>query len=327
MKSRYWNPERLIRLKDLWESGGWEKLREAFPGKTDCAIQKAANRLLKGLKKLKERDYLDITKWMPEQLEKLKRVYSNSSWEDLKKEFPFSTMRGIQAAANNLGLYKTNRLSNAYLEHDERLFDSWSEKSAYLLGYLEADGCIHYLKSSEDKKRNRSVCVKFATSLKDRDFLELLKVWVGSNATVGVWQNCKWKGKKHYGCRFAVTSRSWVDFLKSHLRTGYIPKDIPSELLHHYIRGYFDGDGSIYLEGKTQRYKSNFVFSNKQLAEEFAVILRTVTGGKLTVYEKTNSDKCWYITISYGVNNLFKNYLYKNASFFLLRKKLLFDKI
>lgn len=79
-------------------------------------------------------------KWTEEQKKRLAQFYPvTESWEELQRLFPFSTKRGIQAAALRLGLIKP-RISNSSCSHREDLFNTWTEESTYLLGYLEAEG-------------------------------------------------------------------------------------------------------------------------------------------------------------------------------------------
>src|SRR5687768_1462684 len=141
-------------------------------------------------------------------------------------------------------------------KHDESLFDSWSEKSAYLLGYLEADGCVRY-----DGPCAR---IYFQCSDKDRNFLESIKNITGFSGNISESNN--WADNKCYKkIRFTISSRSWYEFLKRNFRTGKIP-NIPSQYINHYIRGYFDGDGSVFESSQSGHIHSNFVFGNKGFA-------------------------------------------------------------
>jgi intein/homing endonuclease len=261
--------------------------------------------------------------WTSDNQVKLKKLWPGATKEELLKEFKFSSWRGITSAA--LG-YKCparpHKLGhNAILTYSKDFFSIWSEASAYILGFLEADSWFKLI-------GKRSAMIKIALSIKDREHLELLRDILGSNAKIGTWFN---KNKKTSSlteaCRFTINAPYWKDFLIGHLRINSIPKDIPIELLHHYIRGYFDGDGSIFYEKQSKCYKSNFVFSSKDLATEFAGMLRPVLGSKLITHAKSSSRHCWYFNISYGATVKLGQFLYNNSKIFLLRKKELFNKM
>ena len=200
---------------------------------------------------------------------------------------------------------------NAITNHDEHLFDTWSEKSAYLLGYLEADGQIKY--------DGPAVRVYFQCSGKDREFLQMLKKITAFTGTLGSSDNWA-SGKKYEKVRFTVSSRSWRNSpLLKELRTGNIA-NIPEELIHHYIRGYFDGDGSIFWSKQAQHKRSNFVFNNISLAQDFALLLRKITKAKLTIHKKTSSDHCWYFQLGNKATERLIIYMYRDANMYMKRK-------
>jgi hypothetical protein len=290
----------------------------AFPTHSKYSISSCVKKFFPGLRKKRERDYNDITRWSTEQLKQLRDLYPKSSKEKLLKIFSFSTWMGIKAAAFR---YKIKRIrtpgDNRHLKHDENLFTSWTEKSAYILGYLEADGCAVYPPVG-------GCMVRFACSNKDKSYLLKLREVIGSNSTVGTCRALL-KGKEYFSSNFSVISRKWRPFLESHLRIDKIP-EMPEEMLHHYIRGYFDGDGSIFFQNQSKNYRSNIVFGSLKFAEEFASLLRPVVESKLTIYKKTNSEFCWYINLSKNPTIRLGHYIYNCSNYSLDRKKCLFSK-
>lgn len=206
---------------------------------------------------------------------------------------------------------------NASCKHDTELFKTWDERSAYLLGYLEADGCF--------KIDGESLRIYFQTSGKDMEFLRELKKLTQFTGTLGTSIN-RAQGKEYIKARFTISSREWKkDLEKIGYRNEKIP-DIPRDLMHHYIRGYFDGDGSIYFDKQVGRYKSSFVFSSKELALEFRKTLLEQGIKVSNVHIKTSSNCCWYFHISYLQTKKLGDYLYHNSTIFLKRKKMKFMK-
>ena len=253
-------------------------------------------------------------KWTLENEQDLIKLYPiTEEWDLLLKAFPFSTQRGIQGKACQLGISKPS-LSNKTTSCNENIFSTWNRNSAYLLGYLEADGTFI--------QDTRSIRVKFCTSLKDKAYLEELKTLVEFSGTTTI--SAHQLGKKKYKTlSFTISSRQWKKDLEGRYRIGKIPNCITEELLPHYIRGYFDGDGSIYKQGK-YTYTS-YVFGDYNLALDIHKyldqVLKLTSGSK--IYQKSNSKCCWYIRIAKQklVSSL-GNWMYKDASIYLSTKKI-----
>ena len=195
--------------------------------------------------------------------------------------------------------------------HKENFFSEFTEESVYMLGYLEADGSF--------KIDKETIRVYFQTTDKDISFLEKLKQTVGYSGKLGISKNIANK-KIYYKARFTVSSKAWKkDLDKIGYRNNKIP-DIPDSLIHHYIRGYFDGDGSIYFEKQSLKNKSNFVFSSQKLAEQFKDILDSKGIRSSNIHKKSNSNQCWYFTLSYKQTEKLREFMYQGGSLYLERK-------
>jgi len=109
--------------------------------------------------------------------------------------------------------------------------------------------------------------------------------------------------------------------------------ELREDLKRHFIRGYFDGDGSI-SDINPKKYKSDeryinkyFCFniiSNKNFIEQLKNILNNLNI-KCTIQIFKNYD----ILCSYDISSTqnLKNYMYKNSKIYLKRKKDIFDLI
>lgn len=210
-----------------------------------------------------------------------------------------------------------NYAAHAQCRHNQELFNTWTEKSAYLLGYLEADGTVIKTKSADR--------YRFCTSDKDAEYLQLLKEITSFTGTTSKIIHHV-KEKEYHSCAFVVSSRTWKQVLRTQLRQDKIP-DIPEELIHHYIRGYFDGDGSVYFDhGRTF---VSFVFATEKLANAFLKEIEKNIGSSkgMKIYKKVNAE-CWYFRISkQELVAKFSSWLYNNAVIFLKRKEERFRKI
>lgn len=122
-------------------------------------------------------------------------------------------------------------------------FKVQSHNMAYILGFIAADGYI-------SKKEN---CISIELQECDKELLEDIKRITGVTRPI--------KSQLRKNGKYTATLRNWSKEWKDDLRHyGIIPKKTftltPPDLLApeyriDYIRGYFDGDGSIYtLNGK-----------------------------------------------------------------------------
>jgi hypothetical protein len=258
--------------------------------------------------------------WTSDRIEKLKELYPiTENWDDLLKEFPFATKGSIKGATRFLDLKKP-RVRNYPIKVDENIFSEWNERSAYLLGYLEADGYFIPQKT----KTIKSIHITFCCSTKDNEFLDLLAKIINFTGKIKQNNHNLSNGKTYTSKRFEVFSRQWAKDLENKYRIKKIPDCIIEDLLPHYIRGLWDGDGSWYIEKCTGQTRCNLVASSINLLESVATHIRPITQSKLTIYKKTSSDHCWYINMAQNATIRLAKFLYKDANFYMERK---FNKI
>ena len=101
-------------------------------------------------------------------------------------------------------------------------------------------------------------------------------------------------------------------------------KNIPSVLYPHFIRGYFDGDGSVYSQ-KLFNIKIEIGGTSFNLITE---IVKILYGNKINVnlscsFEGTGLKTMPYYklyTSSYKISRLFANFIYENSSIHMNRK-------
>jgi hypothetical protein len=207
-----------------------------------------------------------------------------------------------------------------------------TEYKAYILGFIYADGTI------DDKiKGNRQKRLKISIQEEDSYILDKLLLDINGNKTITRYPKSSiennWKKQKSA----SVASNEICNDLIS---LGCYPRKstvgmkfpkIPENLMNHFIRGFFDGDGCITVNKKIYRGK-------KVTSENFKIKLAFTSTDKdflntlcsylpITKIYKTEKLRkmivyTYWIERKQDIENV-QEYLYKNANYFLKRK---FDK-
>lgn len=111
--------------------------------------------------------------------------------------------------------------------------------------------------------------------------------------------------------------------------------NIPQEFISDFIRGFFDGDGSVYTNNtktkhngviKYYSYKNvSFTIGSKEFAQQLQQILLINDIKSNIVKDSRKNHNCYYVKIYNKKSVLnFKNFIYKEANLFLQRKHSIF---
>lgn len=209
---------------------------------------------------------------------------------------------------------------------DEKVFEQINtNEKAYWLGLLYADGC-------NTPKKNE---VKISLQEKDGYILKDLKNFFNYNGPLfyidhsikhPTWQN-QWM--------LQITNKRLSHDLKQ-LGMGYkktftlnFPDWLDKTLYPHFIRGYFDGDGNIF----TAKNGSNSHFSMSgtvMFLSKVQEILMDKFRFSKTVFQPVRTEHPLVKVLRYGGNHqviAFRDWIYKDATLYLTRKKDKFDSI
>ena len=221
----------------------------------------------------------------------------------------------------------TNHISNRRIRHD--IFSKIeTELQAYLLGFYAADGNIN-----EKRKTFRIHLQK-----QDSELVYLYKDIISPDARTFTVEEHKTTGRN--GKEITAHESFGVDITSAKLCTdlvnlgiGYnksykdlhIP-EMSKDLIRHFIRGYFDGDGCIIVwlakeKGKSDRVRGKFDICAKSasILNEFIKFFAT-HDIKLNLNYLKRDDMYRISTSSKKELEKIYNILYKNSNFYLSRK-------
>lgn len=193
-----------------------------------------------------------------------------------------------------------------------------SEDKAYFLGLLMADGCV------SDKN---TVTITLKES--DKHILDELISKLETNSPLKFIKNKKKNQSNYYSVTFY--SRK---LCKSLIKLGCVPRKthllkwdvsfVNKKLINHFVRGYFDGDGCISYrlhKGKYLKSTVNFT-SSKHFCEGLSTLIKQKFNYNMYMSTRHTNSNTKTVELSGNIQNKkIINWLYKNATIFLKRKR------
>lgn len=206
---------------------------------------------------------------------------------------------------------------------------------AYLLGFFYGDGCI-----TEYYDRNRKrYSSKISISVKDGDLLKKLNK-IFPFFRLGVFNYSKYNINSSKQIYISSTSENLFNDLKSnglYVRKSYNNKemlsitDINKTLIHHFIRGFFDADGSVYkIKNRNNLIRISITSNSKNFINQVNDLLKeqNIFSWKIIEKQPTGKGKQVYYDLSIIKREdvlKFSNYIYDKTTIHLPRKKKIFD--
>jgi len=227
---------------------------------------------------------------------------------------------GIGKLTNNLkkrGLTRSNKINSRRYDVDHDFFNKIdNEYKAYWLGFIYADGYVSKKTKTEKK-------LGIALSTKDINHLETFKKHINSTYPINIYKSKSFGGVEIEYCRLLMSSDQLFDnlvakgaFEKKTLILKFPDESIvPKELQNHFMRGYFDGDGSF-------KKNNNFYAFALCGTKEFLLKCQEILGKQAKLQKRHKDDKNNY-SFSIGGRRQAKkagDYLYDNATVYLERK-------
>lgn len=189
-----------------------------------------------------------------------------------------------------------------------------TEEKAYWLGFLMADGDVN----------DRTYSIELSLQIRDIGHIEKMKAFLRT----GVPVKERLIAGKHKAGRIQVCSKKLVQDL---MRYGCVPRkslklefpELPAELIPHFMRGYMDGDGTLYKRPDGQVEFS--VLGTEAFLQRYQQELMKLGLNETQITCTGQEGKAFQLRYNGNRNvAVIVDYLYRDATIWLERKR---DKI
>jgi intein/homing endonuclease len=237
------------------------------------------------------------------------------------------TKNAVQCRMRRLGLVKPDK----YFYNVDFFENIDTEEKAYWLGFIWADGWVH-------RSSNNS---ELGIELKETDtsHLEKFNKSLGGNVEITHHINDQrdndfMKIDFTYSCKIRLYRKKIVDDVCKYgidenktYNDIPIPPQIPDELVRHFIRGFFDGDGTVHYVKNIHTKQLKYIIYNASYVMLESMRQELYKHGIYSqIIEDTRDIKrktvpCYRLVIG-GLENTenFYHYLYDDMTIFLDRK-------
>jgi hypothetical protein len=205
--------------------GKWCR-RYGFPMRPFCSVQKISDDVLKSI---------------------YDRYRNGESGESIMGDTGYSYCTIKKAVTKYGGTLRSPREAarRKYTMKHDYFHTIDTPMKAYFLGFLAADGCM-----TNPQKSNVSRYVRLSIQERDREIVEKLARELETDAPLRRTHS-SYKGGSFWFVDLQMNSVQMYEDLEMHgLHPGKSwtlkpPYGVPDELLHDFVRGFFDGDGCV----------------------------------------------------------------------------------
>ena len=247
---------------------------------------------------------------------------------------PCERYRIVQfAAEHNLSIEHFSRVNQRTYSLNENFFENLNELSTYWLGFIMADGNV--------RSHNYEKALKIHLAAKDESHLHNFYQDIGYNGKLSYHpaHEMTAKGKIHQagpsvtaniGSKKLINDLIKLECLPNKTKVGCkVSNLIPDELFRHFVRGYFDGDGSIVLnKGKKNSNQSAqlnlFILGDYDFLDTLRHRISTECNVNLPEISHRQGIDCIKWAGNLQCPKIF-DWMYRDAERFLSRKKEKYD--
>ena|SRR3990167_3016438 len=248
--------------------------------------------------------------------EKINEIYSmyskGLSIENISKKLNCAeeTLRRL-LIKNNI---KIRKQGQKYLCNENFFEIINNENKAYFLGLMYADGnCCSNGKYISVEMMDLDILEKFKNCLKYTGPIRKTKIKKDNWKQLYKLNICSYKLNKDLAKWGCIQNKTY--YLKFPQKEW-----IPENLMFHFIRGLFDGDGCLSIQNHKYNYWTIGIVGTKELCQGLCNYLKY--GNIRLAYKnpKNNHETWgWNVASQNDVNNFLK-YMYENATIYLERK-------
>ena len=202
---------------------------------------------------------------------------------------------------------------------NDNYFSSENERMAYLLGFLASDGTV-------DKKNNR---IKISLSSVDKDFLIAIKKELEYEGDILDYQTSNGFGVSELTFTSQQIKKDLAKYniVPNKTFTYTFPEKLTKKYWIDFIRGYFDGDGSVSTTGP-HAIRWQICAANKQVLEKIIDFFYEEYGiEKVSILVQMREHPLYYFQYSTTATKKIFSILYKENSLKLPRKYFKFKEL
>ena len=205
---------------------------------------------------------------------------------------------------------KAGKLPQAYKAINDRFFSAWNPQMAYVLGLIMTDGCL---------TKSRVVSL----SLNDKELLEKVANAMSSEHTIAASRHQKGLYTYSFGR---------INIVQDLIGLGVSPRkslnlkfpDVPKEYLRDFVRGVFDGDGSVFYVklAKNSPLQCKFFSGSKTFIVGLKSALESLGMPKKRIIVEKRKNLFYYLRYAHGDSLKLFNILYRGlkSDLYLKRK-------
>lgn len=302
MSRHIWKKEEAQYLENNYYTKPVKDIAKELGLKYQQVVTKAHNL---GMNKKKQTGEL----WSDKEDAILKENFEYASKSYLERRLPKRSWQAIYQRGSLTLLLKRKTQDKYFINHNS--FSKWNEYTAYIIGLLLADGYIKY--QSGERKEN-SIQIELAHY--DIDILKKIKEYTEFEGPIR---------KTKRGT--VVLNISNTKIIEDILSVGFPLTNktesatwvngLPFKYVHHFIRGLFDGDGSVYEKNKSMCI--HFLGTEKLIKE----IIKVAPAKKKTYHFRGKNGGanvyCLYYSSKEDAKNIY-DWMYKDSNIYLDRK-------
>lgn len=250
-----------------------------------------------------------MIRWTEDEVGVLKKYYGKIPAINIQKKYLNSrTTRSIIQKANYIGLYtdksEMSRIAHTKYQYNKLFFRSLSIDSCYWAGFIAADG---YIKSSRK-------CLVIELGLNDKEHLKKFANAIKFNGPISTYNR--------QSCIIRIGCKDIIDDLENifsivNCKSNILkpPKLFDKRYIRAFIRGYFDGDGSICRTKKTRSYNMNITSGSKYILNWILYQIKLFVPSVSCCVRKV-SNRNYYELRIYKQNHIvyFMNWLYSESN-------------